>query len=367
MATNKHYLVQSFEPSQTITNEVHTVLDGKFLLDYIPDQLIRVSITGYTQIPWNNAITSATQFKVNYQNGEVQVHSSKEGVSITVTSYGAKGIIKYYADRIVLDNGETIQNKVSSLSSVIESIETADSNAQIGVYTLIASGTNTYTTSYTGLTYYSGLKISLTISVAQKNTGASTLNINSLGDKYIKYYDGNGNKQSLTGGELVGKVLLEYDGSEFVILSNNAYINAHLADSVSDVDGAHGLKVESGTWTPTLSGGNHTYFERSGVYYKIGKAVTIRFNILLQTKDGGMTGNAVITGLPFAANGVFGVEKAIFEGVTMPSGFTTDYVGYLIGTHIELRCLSNGSWDNIKAENIGGNARIYASAVYFVE
>lgn len=245
MATNKHYLVQSFEPSQTITNEVHTVLDGKFLLDFIPDQLIRVSITGYTQIPWNNAITSATQFKVNYQNGEVQVHSSKEGVSITVTSYGAKGIIKYYADRIVLDNGETIQNKVSSLSSVIESIETADSNAQIGVYPLIASGTNTYTTSYTGLTYYDGLKISLTISDIQKNTGASTLNINSLGDRYIKYYDGNGNKQSLTGGELVGKVLLEYDGSEFLIVSNNAYLNAikseldaHKAESMT-----HGISV----------------------------------------------------------------------------------------------------------------------------
>jgi|GEM_PF-3815285 len=142
--------------------------------------------------------------------------------------------------------------------------------------------------------------------------------------------------------------------------------DTHLAEKATDANGVHGLKIEEGIWTPTLSGGNHTYLERSGVYYKIGKAVTIRFNILLQAKDGGMTGNALITGLPFAANGVFGVEKAILEGITMPSGVTTDYVGYLIGTHIELRCLSNGSWDNIKAENIGGNARIYASAVYFV-
>jgi hypothetical protein len=141
---------------------------------------------------------------------------------------------------------------------------------------------------------------------------------------------------------------------------------AHKAEKATDANGVHGLKIEEGIWTPTLSGGNHTYLERSGAYYKIGKAVTIRFNILLQAKDGGMTGNALITGLPFAANGVFGVEKALLEGITMPSGFTTDYVGYLIGTYIELRCLSNGSWDNIKAENIGDNARIYASAVYFV-
>lgn len=272
MATNKHYLVQSFEPSQTITNEVHTVLDGKFLLDYIPDQLIRVSITDYTQIPWNNAITSATQFKVNYQNGEVQVDSSKEGVSITVASYGAKGVIKYYADRMVLNNGETVENKVSSLSSVVESIETADSNAQIGVYSLTASGTNTYIASYTGLTYYSGLKISLTISTAQKNTGASTLNINSLGDKYIKYYDGNGNKQSLTGGELIGKVLLEYDGSDFVILSNNAFF-------------------AQGTWTAELKIDGIIVVTATGYYYKIGDVYVMRIPTLNYIPESPITPN----------------------------------------------------------------------------
>jgi hypothetical protein len=246
MATTKHYIVQSFSPSQTQTNEVHTVLDGKFLLDYIPDQVVRVTITGYTEIPWRNTISSATEFKVNYQNGEVQTHSSKESESITVTSYAATGVIKYYADRIVLDDdtvlqdwvdgiedgdldssqitndsnviGDSVTEALNSLSSVVEAIETADSNAQIGVYSLSASGTNTYIATYSGLTYFSGLKVSLTIPQEQVNTGASTLNINELGAKGMKYYDSSGDKQDFVGGELIGIVEFEYDETDFVLV-----------------------------------------------------------------------------------------------------------------------------------------------------
>jgi hypothetical protein len=79
----------------------------------------------------------------------------------------------------------------------------------------------------------------------------------------------------------------------------------HLSDLVTDADGAHGLKIEEGTFTPTLAGGtvvgNHTYTIREGRYIKIGNRLFYDISIFLSAKDAAMSGIAVITGLPFAS------------------------------------------------------------------
>jgi hypothetical protein len=61
---------------------------------------------------------------------------------------------------------------------------------------------------------------------------------------------------------------------------------------------------EEGNWTPTLRFGggstDMTYTTQQGRYTKVGRTVTIRFEITLSNK-GSSTGEADITGLPFAA------------------------------------------------------------------
>ena len=76
------------------------------------------------------------------------------------------------------------------------------------------SGTNTYTTSITGVnSYYDGLKV--TVKIGTTSTGASTLNINSLGAKTI--LDNLGN--AITSGGLKAGIpyTLCYNGSNFIL------------------------------------------------------------------------------------------------------------------------------------------------------
>jgi hypothetical protein len=59
---------------------------------------------------------------------------------------------------------------------------------------------------------------------------------------------------------------------------------------------------EEGTWTPTLVFGaastGITYSVQNGLYTKVGRAVTVRFEITLSSK-GSSTGEAYISGLPY--------------------------------------------------------------------
>jgi len=100
-------------------------------------------------------------------------------------------------------------------------------------------------------------------------------------------------------------------------------VNAHLADLVTDTDGVHGLKIETGTFTPTVAGvtvaGNNSYTEQTGRYMRIGKRVFFDARIKLSSKDPAMSGQACIKGLPFSANSA--VRYNVYFG-------TTDYVTF---------------------------------------
>jgi len=101
----------------------------------------------------------------------------------------------------------------------------------------------------------------------------------------------------------------------------------HMADSVTDTDGVHGLKIETGTFTPVLKfGGNNvgmTFDRQFGQYYKIGKIVHIEVELRLTAK-GTSEGTATIEGLPFA--------KA--TGATGPVLNTS----YALGSYAHLVC-----------------------------
>jgi hypothetical protein len=70
---------------------------------------------------------------------------------------------------------------LDTLKGTIDSAVLAASNANIGVYSINAIGTDTLTGTVSDLTYFGGLKINLTI--ANNNTGAVTFNLNALGAK----------------------------------------------------------------------------------------------------------------------------------------------------------------------------------------
>jgi hypothetical protein len=93
-------------------------------------------------------------------------------------------------------------------------------------------------------------------------------------------------------------------GDSISTVSGN--LTTHQADSITDSDGAHGLRIEEGSWTPTIAGsttaGTHTYSVQQGKYYKIGKQVTAFFAITMTAKGGTMAGVAAIAGLPFTAD-----------------------------------------------------------------
>jgi hypothetical protein len=99
---------------------------------------------------------------------------------------------------------------------------------------------------------------------------------------------------------------------------------AHKAEKVTDADGAHGLKVESGTFTPTFSGqttaGETTYTIQQGRYYRIGNLV--HFTIQLNVNSFTGTGRALIGGLPFTSynNGLTnGVDISAMDNINYPT------------------------------------------------
>lgn len=107
---------------------------------------------------------------------------------------------------------------------------------------------------------------------------------------------------------------------------NTQNINNHKDKLVTDSNGVHGLKIESGTWTPILYGmtteGNNTYNIQKGFYVKQGNIVNISCQIALTTKDINMNGQIRIKGLPFSnvSENVIGLQLGICYKIDMSLG-----------------------------------------------
>jgi hypothetical protein len=115
--------------------------------------------------------------------------------------------------------GARVDDALDDLQNQIDSAVLAASNANIGVFSVSATGTNTLTTTITDLpSYFGGLKINLTI--ANNNTGAVTLNVNALGAKAIKKVEYGAKVDIEARDVLKGTVAqLEYDGTDFILLN----------------------------------------------------------------------------------------------------------------------------------------------------
>lgn len=150
-------------------------------------------------------------------------------------------------------------------------------------------------------------------------------------------------------------------------------LSTHTADLTTDADGAHGLKIESGTFTPTLAGsttaGAHTYACQVGKYYKIGRRVYLDIYITLSAKDATMAGDVRINGIPFAPEYVAGLRYGGGVGfvdnlassvncvmANVPAGFS--YVG--------LYKLASGDGSEMVAADITATTVVSVTLSYYV-
>ena len=82
----------------------------------------------------------------------------------------------------------------------------------------------------------------------------------------------------------------------------------HMAENVTDADGAHGLRIESGSFTPYITGSIDmgtfaaTYTEQSGWYVKINNLVKFGLRLTVSSFTGDVSGKFRIGGLPFTPN-----------------------------------------------------------------
>ena len=151
---------------------------------------------------------------------------------------------------------------------------------------------------------------------------------------------------------------------------------AHKAESVYKTDGAHGLEIEEGTFTPYLIFNDTvptgvTYSRQIGVYRKIGKRVEFTLSIETSSFAHSLTNEAIrITGLPFsiAINQFIAltgfINRFSKNGYTQivpriwSSGIANRIVFYAIG--------HGQNWDSIKGSDLpsGTNIIIEVSGSY---
>lgn len=118
-------------------------------------------------------------------------------------------------------------------------------------------------------------------------------------------------------------------------------------------------------WTPVVQIGGAstgiTYTTQTGKYLQLGKLVIAEFTIILSNK-GSLTGNVLITGLPFAAQNSFGLCNISYYSAL--SSITTALVGFLQGAQIN-PCQQTGSAPtNLTNANLNNTSQLIGTCVF---
>jgi hypothetical protein len=122
---------------------------------------------------------------------------------------------------------------------------------------------------------------------------------------------------------------------------------------------------EEGTWTPNV-GGNATYSNQQGTYTKIGRQVTINFDIGVTTLGTGSTTN--IGGIPFgvSSTGEGRGATGYFTGLAINVIGLTCYAANSLNNIYFNSMASAGTTANLNAAIFGNSARVQGSVTYFV-
>jgi|LSQX01.3.fsa_nt_gb hypothetical protein len=142
---------------------------------------------------------------------------------------------------------------------------------------------------------------------------------------------------------------------------------SHLAESVSQVGGVHGLEVEEGTFTPYFDltpEDTITYSQQIGKYIKVGNLVHLSVRLTLSSVNVASGGNLLIRGLPFAGTPTPVPASFVFANLN------TDGVGVVQGSiaadYIGLQWINTGggSFKNVSKTALKSNTDFRASLTY---
>lgn len=238
-----------------------------------------VTTTAYRTVTNTTATASQTSFTIpSYTVGYVDVY--RNGVYLPTTDYTATT-----GTTVVLNTGATSGDTITTISFYVSSVLNAIPNTggSVSASNLAASGTGSSSNFLRGDMAWTSA------------TGTGAVALASL--------------PSFTTTIGVGAATASASGSGITFpASQSASSNANTLDD-----------YEEGTWTPTLSGTGgatgQSYGVQNGLYTKIGNVVTVSFDVRLSTL-GTISGQAVIGGLPFSANGEnCGIPIGTFENL----------------------------------------------------
>lgn len=118
-----------------ITNEQHIVnFNNRIILNEVPNEQTGVVIVGKYYTKLGNPLPDENYFSVNWRNGEIVFGGNIIGETITVASYGGRGIIKGYAQRQqLLDesnlyNADNVEDFATEVITITNNLDTRVTN-----------------------------------------------------------------------------------------------------------------------------------------------------------------------------------------------------------------------------------------------
>lgn len=253
---------------------------------------------------------------------------------------------------------KNVANATSRISTNASYASAAD--VQDGTITFLTgtAGTNTITASAPlGLAAYATGQRFVFIPAAT-NSGATTLNINSIGAKNVFY-----NGAASTGSDLmIGQAVeVTYDGTQFQIMANAGFggqikfpATQNPSSNANTLD-----DYEEGTWTPAI-GGSATYTAQEGTYTKIGNTVFFHCRLVINALGTGSTNT--ISGLPFSAVAASGTASLRVSNAAVNP---VSVIGVVAGATIVIygRTAANNSDGVLNA--MAGSTNVWIDGFYF--
>ena len=154
---------------------------------------------------------------VNKTDNSYGTYLSADGLKAITGIDGTANFTAYGREQVNMNYGGV--NYALSLPLKNGTFALTSDISALSVFSGSAAGTNTYTTSITGITVYTTNQQFFML-FTNANTSAATININSLGAKSIV----KNASSALVGGEIIaGEILcLQYDGTNFQIVGSTA-------------------------------------------------------------------------------------------------------------------------------------------------
>jgi len=242
----------------------------------------------------------------------------------------------------VVRNAGTGQNTAARIANAYQEL----SDGTIGVYPVVASGTDTYTGSLIGLDAYTGRIVFATF--PNNNTGAATLNLNSIGATSISK-DVSGTWTALAADDiLAGKLYrLYHDGTRWQIDLGGSGGGGSFTLTDGELTTANGTAVDVGGTASAdvdLNLNTHEFYIHGGTYN------TIEGSNEQVIRNTGASGAQLLLSPTAGAELDGGTENATLKGASIALNDNGDVGGAL--DFIKSDGASGAVWGTINADDL---------------